>query len=98
MSELVTGRVCIKNPQGLHLRPADMFARTASRFEATVQVIKGSQKVDGKSVLSIVTLVAEQGTELDIEAHGPDAQEALRALVQLVERGFEEESQQSTPQ
>lgn len=97
MSEIATGRVCITNRQGLHLRPADMFARTASQFQATIDVVKGGQRVDGKSVLSIVTLVAEQGTELSIEAKGPDAQEALRALVELVERGFEEESQQSTP-
>jgi len=96
MSDMATGRVCITNPQGLHLRPADMFARTASQFESTIEVIKDGQRVDGKSILSIVTLVAEQGTELAIEAKGPDAQRALRVLVALVENGFEEESQEST--
>jgi phosphocarrier protein len=72
-----------------------MFARTASRFSSSIEVVKGGERVDGKSILSILTLVAEQGTELSIEANGPDAQDALRALVELVERGFEEEGQQS---
>ena len=95
MSQIATGQVCIKNPQGLHARPADLFARTASKFDSTIEVIKGGERVDGKSILSILTLVAEQGTELSIEAKGPDAQAALRELVALVEAGFEEEGQQS---
>ena len=95
MSELATGTVCIKNPQGLHARPADLFAKTASRFDSTVEVIKAGERVDGKSILSILTLVAEQGTELSIEAKGTDAQEAIRTLVALVEAGFEEEGQES---
>ena len=98
MSQIASGRVCIRNPQGLHARPADLFARTASKFDSTIEVIKGGERVDGKSILSILTLVAEQGTELSIEAKGPDAQAALRELVALVEAGFEEEGQQSATQ
>lgn len=95
MSETATGIVCIRNPQGLHARPADLFAKTASRFDATVEIVKEGERIDGKSILSILTLAAAQGTELSIEAKGPDAQEALRVLVALVEKGFEEEGQES---
>ena len=81
--------VTVVNPQGLHARPADLFVKTANRFSASVEVTKGNETVDGKSILSILTLAAEQGTELEIYATGDDAQEALVALSELVEKGFE---------
>jgi phosphotransferase system HPr (HPr) family protein len=86
----VAGQVIISNPQGLHARPADLFVKLANKFEAKIEVIKGGERVDGKSILGILTLVAEQGTQLSIEAKGPDAPRALRALVQLVQNGFDE--------
>ena len=81
-------RVTLVNPQGLHMRPADMFVRVANRFAAQIQVAKDDESVDGKSILQILTLAASQGTELVIEATGPDAQAAAAALVALVESGF----------
>ncbi len=81
--------VTVVNPQGLHARPADLFVKTANRFDAAVEVTKGSETVDGKSILSILTLAAEYGTELEIQAIGADAAEAAEALVTLVEQGFE---------
>lgn len=89
MSEQVASRcVRIVNPQGLHARPADLFVRTANQFTSRIEVSKDGRRVDGKSILSILTLVAEQGCELALEAQGPDAQEALAALAELVEQGF----------
>ena len=79
------------NTQGLHMRPADLFVRTANRFSSTVQVGKGDQLVDGKSILSILTLAAEQGTELKLVACGEDADEAVNALAGLIESGFTED-------
>ncbi len=78
-------RVTLVNPQGLHMRPADMFVRTANRFSAEVQVAKGDQFVDGKSILSILTLAAECGSELTIVATGADASEAADALAALID-------------
>jgi phosphotransferase system HPr (HPr) family protein len=72
----------------LHARPAFLFAQLAGKFAANIVVVKGNERIDGKSILSILTLAAEQGTKLKIEAVGRDAQEALEALVQLVEQGF----------
>ena len=81
-------RVTLNNPQGLHARPADLFARRASKFESKIEVIKSGHRVDGKSILDILTLAAEYGTELEIEATGRDAAAALDALVQLIESNF----------
>lgn len=91
MSEPVLSRsVCVTNPQGMHARPADIFARKANGFRATISLIKDGERVDGKSILGILTLAAEHGAELRIEARGTDAELAIETLARLVERGFEE--------
>ena len=82
--------VVIGNPQGLHARPADLFVKLASRYESNIEVIKDGERVDGKSILAILTLAAVQGTQLRIEATGPDAEAALEALADLVLRNFED--------
>lgn len=90
-------KVVINNPQGLHARPADLFTRMASRFEARIFVVKDNHRVDGKSILELLTLAAEEGTELTIEAAGRDADAALAALAELVVANFEDESQRNAP-
>lgn len=80
--------VTISNPQGLHMRPAYLFAETASKFTSKVNLIKGDVRIDGKSVLDILTLGATQGTEILLEANGDDAQAAVDLLAQLVNSGF----------
>ena len=90
MDQSKTRVVIIVNPQGIHLRPADLFAKLANKFQSNIEVQKGYESFDGKSVLSVLTLAAQQGTELTLKASGPDAEEALAALAQLVERGFDE--------
>jgi phosphotransferase system HPr (HPr) family protein len=89
MSDLTCSRtVTINNAQGLHMRPAYLFAETASRFDCKVEVVKDDIRIDGKSVLSILTLGAAQGTEVSVEATGPDAQTAIDTLAELVMSGF----------
>ena len=83
--------VTVVNPQGLHARPVNLFVQLANQFESTIEVIKDEQRVDGKSILSILTLAAAQGTKLSIEATGQDAEAALEALADLVTKGFAEE-------
>lgn len=85
----VTRAVVIENPQGLHARPAELFARLALKFESHIEVIRDDQRVDGKSILDILTLGVQQGTTLTLEARGQDAQEAIDALAKLVENRFE---------
>lgn len=88
--------VVVTNPQGLHARPADLFVKLATRFAAKVELVKGDERVDGKSILAILTLAAVAGTRLSIEADGPDAEQALDALAKLVEHGFAEEEHTPT--
>ena len=87
-----TRRVIVSNPQGLHARPADLFVKTASKFTARVEVNKNGELVDGKSILSILTLAAVQGTELVIQAEGSDSAAAVQALAELFEQEFVDES------
>ena len=85
--------VTIINPEGLHARPADLVVRMANQYESTIQIAKGGEAVDCKSILSLLTLGAAQGTELTLSAEGVDAQEAIDALGQLFDSGFDDSSQ-----
>jgi phosphocarrier protein HPr len=80
--------VVISNPQGLHARPAELLVRLAMQFESDVEVIRDGQRVDAKSILNVLTLGAGQGTEITLQAQGADAQEAVEALVRLIESEF----------
>lgn len=92
MSEPKSQRtVVVTNPQGLHARPADLFVKLANRFESRIELVKDSERVDGKSILSILTLAAVEGTTLSIEATGHDAEQALDALVELIAQNFAED-------
>ncbi|MEX0774157.1 MAG: HPr family phosphocarrier protein [Phycisphaeraceae bacterium] len=83
--------VTIQNKLGLHARPAMSFVDVASSFASEVKVRKGTQVVDGKSIMQMMMLAATQGTELCIQAQGPDAPAAVEALAELVDRKFDEE-------
>jgi len=87
----ITAEVTIQNRLGLHARPAMAFVDTANGFACDVRVRKGSQVVDGKSIMQMMMLAATQGTELKIEAEGNDAAEAIKTLKDLVARKFDEE-------
>jgi phosphocarrier protein len=77
-------KVVITNAAGLHLRPATAFAELARLFQSSVSVFKDGQRVDGKSPLDMMLLAAEQGSELLVEAAGPDAGNAVQSLVELL--------------
>lgn len=87
----VAQQVIVRNAQGLHARPAHAFVMLAKQYAAEIEVEKDGERVDGKSILSILTLVAVQGTRLVIRAAGEDASEAVAALAQLFERNFDED-------
>jgi phosphocarrier protein len=81
-------RVEIVNAHGLHMRPAGKFVALASSFHSEVWVDHEGARVNGKSVLDMTTLAAQCGTMLDLEAIGPDAEQAIAALADLVAAGF----------
>lgn len=84
-------QVEILNFYGLHLRPADRFVRLASTFQSEIRVHCHGGVFNGKSILDLTTLAAECGVKLDLEARGPDAEQAVTALAELVAAKFHEE-------
>jgi phosphotransferase system HPr (HPr) family protein len=91
-NQTITRTVIVRNEQGLHARPADLLVRLATQFESNIQIGKDGQLVDCKSILSLLTLGAAQGTELFLSAEGGDAEGALHAIGELFESGFENTS------
>jgi phosphocarrier protein HPr len=81
----------IQNRLGLHARPAAMFVRVANKHRANIWVQKDGQRVNGKSILGLMTLAAGQRTRVVISAEGADAEKAVQELEMLVKRRFDEE-------
>ena len=90
VNEPVERQVEIVNRAGMHARPAAEFVKTAGRFTSHVTAEKDGLEVNGKSIMGVLMLAAEQGSTLLLSARGEDAQAAVDALADLVSRGFEE--------
>jgi phosphocarrier protein HPr len=75
----------VQSELGLHARPAGLFVTMAGRFHSEISVGRGPEWVDGRSVLSLLSLAAGPGTKLRVKAVGVDAQEAVEALGRLLE-------------
>ena len=84
-------KIKIKNIQGLHARPASMFVRIANKFESDVTVRKGSDSVNGKSIMGILMLAASKGAKITLKAEGKDSVQAINILGELIENKFGEE-------
>ncbi|HBO97217.1 MAG TPA: HPr family phosphocarrier protein [Candidatus Omnitrophica bacterium] len=84
MSRKVIVEVVIKNPQGLHARPAAMFVQIASKYNSNIALQKGEERVNGKSIMGILTLGIEQNAKVVLEADGDDADEVVTELTQLL--------------
>jgi phosphocarrier protein HPr len=89
---LIRRAVRIVNRLGLHARAAARFVHTAHRFRARVTATLDGRTMDGKSILGILLLAASQDSVLELVVDGEDEQEALAALVALIESGFGEEA------
>jgi phosphocarrier protein len=90
-SLMIETKVRIQNKLGLHARPAARFVKTASRFRSDVCIARDDQVVNGKSIMGVMMLAAEFGSELIISAAGDDEEQAMKALVDLFERKFDED-------
>ncbi len=78
------GTVVVTNPNGLHLRPAMVFAKAAQRFTCNINVMMGERAANGKSPIDLLLLAAESGTELIVEVQGRDASSALPILLEIL--------------
>ena len=84
--------VMVQNQVGLHARPATFFIQKANEFKSSIWIEKEERRVNAKSLLGILSLGSVGGTQIRIIADGADEQEAVTALIELVDSGFAEES------
>ncbi len=87
---MIKVEVEIKNRTGLHTRPAAMLVKLASKFKSDFFIEKNGMEINGKSIIGVMSLAAEQGSKLILKFEGEDEEEAARAIVELFESGFGE--------
>lgn len=88
---MIRRTVTIKNRAGLHTRPAAAIVKLASKFKSEFYIIKDGFRINGKSIIGVMTLAAAQGTELELECDGPDEEQAITEIADYFSKGFEEE-------
>jgi phosphocarrier protein len=87
----VVKKVEIKNKLGLHARAAALLVQTVNRFSSTVTFYKDGHSTDGRSIMGVLTLAAAQGSKIQVEANGDDAERAVRAIEKLIDNRFNED-------
>ena len=91
MGEPLKTTALITNKLGLHARAAAKLVEAAARFQSNIQVVKDGETVDARSILGLMMLNARPGTCIEVIADGPDAREALSAIMALIEAKFGED-------
>lgn len=87
---MVSGKVTIKNPTGLHLRPAGILCKEAMKYKSKINFILDTNTANAKSVLSVLGALVKAGDELEFVCEGEDEVEALAAMIACVESGLGE--------
>jgi phosphocarrier protein len=90
MSKVVK-KLEIKNKLGLHARAAALLVQTVNKFAAQVSFSKDGQSSDGRSIMGVLTLAATQGSKIQVEANGEDAEKAVKAIEKLIDNRFNED-------
>jgi phosphotransferase system HPr (HPr) family protein len=87
---MIAEKVTLLNETGLHARPASVFVNTATKFKSDLVLVKGEKQANAKSILSVLGLGITKGTEITITANGPDEEDAVKTLVELIRLGINE--------
>lgn len=87
---MIKTKITIINKLGLHARASAKFVSTAARYQSNIELIKDKQTVNGKSIMGVMMLAANKGSELIMEIEGPDEIQMNEALVQLINNFFGE--------
>ncbi len=85
---MVSKLLKVNHQAGIHARPAAAVVETCARFKSAVTLVKGDLRANGKSIMNVMLLAAEYGSEILVEADGPDEAEALAAVEQLFAENF----------
>lgn len=88
---MVSEKLTIINKLGLHMRPASTFVQTMLKYQSAVAILFGGRKIDGKSIMQVMTACIKCGAEVEIQCSGPDEQEMLRAAAELIRSGLGDE-------
>ena len=88
---MITKEFTITNETGLHARPAALLVKTAAKFKSKIIVSKDGFEVNGKSIMGVMTLAAEKGSQIVVTADGKDEDHALKAISELIENKFNED-------
>ena len=91
MANKLSSKVIIPNKRGLHARASAKVVEASARFQSEIHIIKDGQEVNGRSIMGLMMLAASIGSEVEITAEGPDAADAMKAILALVEAKFGEE-------
>ena len=81
---VIKKKLIVKNKQGLHARPAALFVQVANKFDSRITIKRDEEEVNGKSIMGILMLGAEKGSEILIEVDGEDAEAAMTELEKLI--------------
>jgi len=87
---MIEKEVTIRNRAGLHTRPAAALVKLAAQFQSEFFIYKDGFEINGKSIIGVMTLAAEQGSTLQLKFEGDDEDQAMQTIVGLFERGFDE--------
>ena len=87
---MVSAKTKVVNPQGMHMRPAQLFVNTMAKYKSDVTIIFGDKTINAKSIMHLMAACIKQGSEIEIQCSGPQEKEALKAAVDLIESGLGE--------
>ena len=87
---MVSANVKVINPQGMHMRPAQVFVAEMAKYNSDVTIVFGGKTVNAKSIMHLMAACIKQGSEIEIQCCGEQEAEALQAAVELVESGLGE--------
>lgn len=87
---MVSAKTKVVNPQGMHMRPAQLFVSTMAGYPCDVTILFGGKSINAKSIMHLMAACIKQGSEIEIQCSGDKEAEALKAAVELVESGLGE--------
>ena len=87
---MIQHTVKIRNRAGMHTRPASMIVKIAAKYKSEFFIIKDNYRINGKSIIGIMSLAAEFGSELTLRFEGPDEEKAAQEMIKYFEEGFGE--------
>jgi phosphocarrier protein HPr len=91
---MIQEHIKITNKHGLHARPAAHLVKVAGQFESEIKILKDGLEVNGKSIMGVMMLAAEPGSEIVLHIEGCDEQDALLAIKELITKNFYEDEKQ----